>query len=82
VTTLVTTKPTRAYETAGYIGLLKAEFIRLNIEGNKLKKIYYRRMKTDNRLKANKVLQCVRKVAVHLQNVLEVMFTSIYTDLK
>jgi hypothetical protein len=28
------------------------------------------------------LLQCVRKVAVHLSNVLEVMSTSIYTGLK
>jgi hypothetical protein len=27
------------------------------------------------------IIQCVRKVAVHLQNVLEVIATKVYTDL-
>jgi hypothetical protein len=55
VTTLVITEPTRNQETARHSGLLKAEFVRLDIVGKKLTKKYRRII--DNIERAIKLIQ-------------------------
>jgi len=42
-TTLVITEPTRNQETAGHSGLLKAGFVRLDVEGKNFKNKYRKR---------------------------------------